>query len=80
MDERLINNATFSKICDIMRKKESLWKGFKPILQAIMLVVPSLVNKDLAAAVALDQALDQGLCWIESSDIIENAVASIKNL
>ena len=34
MDERLINNASFSKICKILQTKKSVWEDVKPILQA----------------------------------------------
>ncbi len=80
MDERLINNASFSKICKILQTKKSVWEDVKPILQATMLIIPVLINKDFVTAMALREALEQGLTWLDAGEKIENAISSIKNL
>lgn len=80
MDERLINKASFSSICKILQQKKSVWEEVKPILQATMLIVPVLINKDYVTALALHDALDQGLNWLDAEDKIENAIASVKKL
>lgn len=80
MDERLINNASFSKVCKILQKKESVWENVRPILQATMLLVPVLINKDFVTAMALREALDQGLICLDAEEKVENAIASIKQL
>ena len=80
MNERLLNNASFSKICKILQKKESIWDEVKPLLQATMLIVPVLINKEFATMIALRDALDQGLIFLDSGNKIESAIDSIKKL
>ena len=80
MEERLINNASFSQICKILQKKKSLWDDLKPILQATMLIVPALINKDFVTAMSLKDALEQGLTWFDAGEKVENAITSIKTL
>lgn len=80
MEERLISNASFSKVCKILQNKKSYWEEFKPILRATMLIIPVLINKDYVTAVALREALEQGITWLDSGEIIECAVTGIKNL
>ena len=80
MEERLINNASFSKICTMLQKKKSVWDDVKPILQATLLVIPALVNKEIVTAMALREALDRGLVWLDAGEKVENAFSSIKNL
>ena len=80
MEERLINNASFSKICTMLQKKKSVWDDVKPILQATLLVIPALVSKEIVTAMALREALDRGLVWLDAGEKVENAFSSIKNL
>lgn len=80
MDERLINNASFAKICKILQKKKTLWEEVKPILQATMLIAPALINKEFVTAMALREALGQGVTWLDAGAIVGNAITSIKNL
>ena len=80
MNERLLNNASFSKICKILQKKESIWDEVKPLLQATMLIVPVLINREFATTIALREALDQGLIFLDSGNKIANAIDSIKKI
>lgn len=80
MNERLLNNASFSKICKTLLKKESLWEEMKPLLQTALLIIPALVSKELATVLALHDILEQGLTWLDAGEKFENAFSSIKKL
>ena len=80
MEERLINSASFSRICKILQKKKSVWEEVKPVLQATMLIIPVLVNKNFVTAMALKEALEEGITWLDTGEKVEKAITSIKNL
>lgn len=80
MNERLLNNASFSKICSSLQKKESLWQEMKPLLQTALLVIPALVSKELVTILTLHDILDHGLTWLDAGEKFENTFSSIKKL
>lgn len=80
MNERLINNASFSKICKMLQTKKSVWENVKPLLQATAFILPVLINKEFVTVLALREALDSGLTWLDSCEKIENAVTAIKGI
>ena len=58
MDETLMSKASFSEICRIMKHKDgAVRECIQSVVKLSLLLLPGLMCKDLAAAVALETGL-----------------------
>ena len=76
MDETLMSKATFSEICRIMKHKDgAVRECIQSVVKLSLLLLPGLMCKDLAAAVALEA----GLVNVDVKNVVDETINSVKS-
>lgn len=76
MDETLMSKATFSEICRIMKHKDgAVRECIQSVVKLSLLLLPGLMCKDLATAVALES----GLVNVDVKNVVDETIHSVKS-
>lgn len=76
MDETLMSKATFSEICRIMKHKDgAVRECIQSVVKLSLLLLPGLMCKDLAAAIALEA----GLVNVDVKNVVDETINSVKS-
>lgn len=76
MDETLMNKATFSEICRIMKHKDgAVRECIQSVVKLSLLLLPGLMCKDLAAAAAMEA----GLVNVDVKNVVDETISSVKS-
>lgn len=77
MDETLMQKATFSEICRIMKHSDGTLKEcMHSIIELSLLFFPGLMCKDFASITSLEK----GILNLDVKNVVDHSIASIRSI